>query len=236
MRAFGETLFVGCRPAEYVAKRRLPAYGDVSAGFHFAPLPWRDMREGMHLVEGLDDANSARSELARLMARVADKDSAAFKSVYERTSAKLYGVALRLLGDEAEAQDVLQEVYILIWRKAALFDLARAGAITWLATLARNKAIDRLRGRRAPEGDADDAASLADDSPSSLDMLEKAEDASRVRQCLEELEERARTMIRSAFFDGATYPELAEKTGVPLPTMKSWIRRGLQHLRGCLER
>jgi len=175
-------------------------------------------------------------ELTQLLRQVADKDAAALKALYERTSSKLYGICLRLLGDEAEAQDVLQEVYVTVWRKAALFDAAKAGAITWTATLARNKAIDRLRRRRDP-GEALDAASeISDDSPSSLEVLEQAEDASRLRQCMDELDERARTLIRSAFFDGVSYPELAVREEVPLPTMKSWIRRGLLRLRGCLER
>jgi RNA polymerase sigma-70 factor (ECF subfamily) len=175
-------------------------------------------------------------ELAQLLRRVADKDSSALKTLYERTSSKLYGICLRLLGDEAEAQDMLQEVYVIVWRKAALFDPAKAGVITWTATLARNKAIDRLRRRRGPDEELDAASEISDDSPSSLEVLEQAQDASRLQNCLEELDERARTLIRSAFFDGASYPELAAREAVPLPTMKRWIRRGLLRLRGCLER
>lgn len=184
----------------------------------------------------LDHASDSRFELASIMRRATAQDSAAFKMLYERTCSKLYGIALRLLRDEAEAQDVLQEVFVLVWRKGSSYDPAKAGAITWLATLTRNKAIDRLRARRGPTEELDEATDIADDAPSTLEVLEQADDASRLRQCLEELEERSRTMIRSAFFDGASYPELASTAGVPLPTMKSWIRRGLQRLRGCLER
>jgi RNA polymerase sigma-70 factor (ECF subfamily) len=157
----------------------------------------------MEQTASVSGGSDESRELAQLLRRVADKDSSALKTLYERTSSKLYGICLRLLGDEAEAQDMLQEVYVIVWRKAALFDPAKAGVITWTATLARNKAIDRLRRRRGPD---------------------------------EELDERARTLIRSAFFDGASYPELAAREAVPLPTMKSWIRRGLLRLRGCLER
>lgn len=185
---------------------------------------------------GSKDSNSAASELAQLLAKVAHRDSSAFKAVYERTSAKLYGIALRLMRDEAEAQDVLQDVYVLVWRNARSFDPAKAGAITWLATLTRNKAIDRLRCMRIPADEIEAASAVADDSPSSFELLEQEEDSSRLRNCLDELEERARTMIRLAFFEGSTYPELAKRAGVPLPTMKSWVRRGLQLLRGCLER
>ena len=177
-----------------------------------------------------------RQELAGLMGRVVAKDSAALKAVYERTSAKLYGICLRLLRDETEAQDVLQEVYVAVWKKAASFDPARASPITWLATLARNRSIDRLRSRRPDSERIESALAIPDERPSSLEILERADDAKRLHHCLEELDERARTQIRAAFFEGASYPQLAERNGVPLPTVKSWVRRGLIRLRGCLER
>lgn len=189
----------------------------------------------MESDRGVAQRDSGASGLVRLLARIAAEDRVSLKTLYECTSAKLYGICLRLLGDEAEAQDVLQEVYLSIWRKAASFDGARASAITWMATIARNRSIDRLRARRQPGEMLESAFDIPDDSPSSFDVLETAEDASRLRQCLDQLEARARQMIRAAFFDGASYPQLAEREGVPLPTMKSWIRRGLLSLRGCLE-
>ena len=180
--------------------------------------------------------DARRHELARLLENAAADDRASLKRLYECTSAKLYGICVRLLRDEAEAQEVLQEVYLTVWRKAASFDATRASPITWLATIARNRSIDRLRARQVPTEDLRLAADIPDDSPSSLQLLETAEDASRLSRCLEELESHACAAIRAAFFDGATYPELAEREGVPLPTMKSWIRRGLISLRGCLDR
>jgi RNA polymerase sigma-70 factor (ECF subfamily) len=171
-----------------------------------------------------------------LVLRVAQGDQLALKSLYDRTAAKLYGICRRVTGDESEAQDVLQEVFVLIWRKASRFDPAKASAITWLATLARNKAVDRVRARRQSTAPLEEADQVASDDPSQLDVIESAQDARRLTRCLEELDERARSMIRTAFFDGATYPELAQREGVPLATMKSWIRRGLIRLRGCLER
>lgn len=190
----------------------------------------------MNRASTISEQDARRSELVRLLERAAADDRASLKRLYDCTSAKLYGVCLRLLRDEAEAQEVLQEVYLAIWRKAASFDPTRASPISWLATIARNRSIDRLRARQFPTEDLGAAANIPDDGPSSFQLLETAEDASRLRQCLEELESRAQGAIRSAFFDGATYPELAEREGVPLPTMKSWIRRGLISLRGCLER
>lgn len=190
----------------------------------------------MNGVSGTIDAQRARTELADLLRRVAERDSAALRAVYDRTSAKLHGICLRVLGSESDAQDVLQDVYVTVWNKAAQFDAAKASAITWLAVIARNKAIDSGRARRAPADDLEAAGQIPDDGLSALDILESAEDARRLAHCLEQLDERARTSIRRAFFDGATYPELAAGEGVPLPTVKSWIRRGLLRLRGCMER
>ncbi len=178
--------------------------------------------------------SSASGQLSLMLSAIATRDPASLRSLYEATSAKLYGICLSVLGNETEAQDVLQEVFVTVWRKASLFDQSRASAITWLATIARNRSVDRLR-RRRPTEDLDLALEVADGSPSSLDVLEQGEDAERLRRCLGELDVRARKMIRAAFFDGASYPQLAKREGVPLPTMKSWIRRGLLHLRECLQ-
>ena len=101
--------------------------------------------------------------------------------------------------------------------------------------VARNKAIDRLRRRTLPSEAIDAAAEIADDGPTAFDLVQQGQDSARLAGCLDELEEKPRAMIRAAFLDGASYPELAEREGVPLGTMKSWIRRALLRLRGCLE-
>jgi RNA polymerase sigma factor (sigma-70 family) len=181
-------------------------------------------------------AGRDRRELVALMSRISRGDRAAFAALYDRTSAKLYGICLRLLSSEAEAQDVLQDAYVTVWQKADRFDAAKASPITWLAVLARNKAIDRLRQRPAPSEGLDAAAQIEAGGPSAFEVVEQDQQADRLTRCLGELDERSCTMIRAAFLDGATYPELAEREGVPLGTMKSCIRRGLQRLRGCLER
>jgi RNA polymerase sigma-70 factor (ECF subfamily) len=177
-----------------------------------------------------------RRRLAGTLEAVAGGSEAAMAELYRLTSAKLYGISLRLLRDEADAQEVLQETYVTVWRKAGAFDAARASPITWLAVLARNKAIDRLRGRRPAAAETLEAAKdVADEQPSALDLLEQDEDRARIAGCLDELEPNQREAIRSAFFEGASYPALADREGVPLGTMKSWIRRGLARLRGCLD-
>lgn len=179
---------------------------------------------------------AAGRELVPVLQSIAGGDRAALALLYRRTSAKLHGICMRLLGSDAEAEDVLQEVYVTVWQKADRYDAAKASPITWLAVLARNKAIDRLRVRRLATSDLDEAGEVADDSPSAFDLVESGQESHRLNNCLEELDENQRAMIRAAFLDGATYPELAERESVPLGTMKSWIRRGLLRLRGCLER
>lgn len=179
--------------------------------------------------------HGSAGDLVDLLAAVARGDRPALATLYARTSSKLYGICLRLLGSEQDAQDVLHDAYLTVWRNAARFDPAKASAITWLAVLTRNKAIDRLRQRRGPTEQIEAASELPDEGPSAIDLIERDEDRNRLTHCLDQLDERARVLIRSAFFTGSTYPELAVQEGVPLGTMKSWIRRGLTNLRGCLE-
>jgi RNA polymerase sigma-70 factor (ECF subfamily) len=193
------------------------------------------MSRVMNRTAPLATTASASHELNPLLRSVATGDRGALADLYGRTSAKLFGICVRLLDSEAEAEEVLQEVYVTVWKKADSFDPAKASPITWLAVLTRNKAIDRLRLHRLPTDPIDSAGDLADEQPSALDVLERDQEQDRLNACLEELDEQQRTMIRSAFLDGATYPELAEREGVPLSTMKSWIRRGLLRLRGCLQ-
>jgi RNA polymerase sigma-70 factor (ECF subfamily) len=187
------------------------------------------------------DAEASRSQLATALVRVAAGDRAALRMVYRDTSAKLFGVLLRILNDRSEAEDVLQDVFVTVWRKAGSFDAARASPITWLVTIARNRAIDRLRaggGSRRTEP-IEAAGDVSDPAPAAAERVEQAQEEHHLRQrlarCLEELEAQHAAAIRAAFFDGATYDELARRMGVPLGTMKSWIRRGLLKLRACLE-
>src|SRR5262245_7587573 len=189
-------------------------------------------------IDGMDIDATRSSQLVAALARVAGGDRAALRLVYQDTSAKLFGVCLRILKDRSEAEDVLQDVYVTVWRKAATFDPGRASAITWLVAIARNRAIDRLRARGAggrPEP-IEAADAVSDPAPVAVERVELAQQYQRLARCLEELDARHSTAIRAAFLDGATYEELAARMNVPVGTMKSWIRRGLLKLRACLER
>jgi RNA polymerase sigma-70 factor (ECF subfamily) len=170
------------------------------------------------------------------MSRVAAGDREALRQLYDATSAKLFGVCLRILSDREESEDVLQDVYVTIWRRADRFDAARASVMTWLSTIARNRAIDRLRAR-GPMAYADqvDDLEIADGADSAETLLSAADDRNRLHGCLSELDERTEKVIRTAFFEGVTYEALARRMDAPLGTVKSWIRRGLAKLKGCLE-
>ena len=183
----------------------------------------------------LNRAGGSRA-LVPVLHAVARGDRPALATLYRRTSAKLFGICVHLLGSESEAEEVLQEIYITVWQKAGRFDEARASPITWLAVIARNKSVDRLRLRRLATTDLGDAADVADGSDSALEVLQKQEQSDRLADCLKQLEERQQAMIRAAFLDGASYPELAKREAMALGTIKSRIRRGLLRLRGCLER
>jgi RNA polymerase sigma factor (sigma-70 family) len=178
----------------------------------------------------LDAAN-----LADALSRVAVGDRAAFEAVYRRTSVKLFGVCLRILPVRQEAEEALQEVYLSVWRRAGSFDAEKGSAMTWLITLARNRAIDLLRssGRisTAPIELADQVPDLA---PTASSVLEMGDDHHRLAKCLETLDGGDAGLIRTAFFEGSTYAELASRAATPLGTIKSRIRRALLKLRECL--
>jgi RNA polymerase sigma-70 factor (ECF subfamily) len=180
--------------------------------------------------------NSAQDALSASLRAVANGNREALRSIYDRTSAKLMGICLRILKDRDEAEDVLQEVYVSIWSRAGSFDSAKASPITWLATIARNRAIDKLRTRKS-RGESvilDEAYEVADDAPDGFAAAAAKDEGRRIHHCLGTLEGKAQQVIRTAFFEGLSYPELAARAGVPLGTIKSWIRRSLLRLRECL--
>lgn len=182
------------------------------------------------------DANDARrAQLTDALGRAGRGDRAALREIYDLTSAKLFGVCLRICQEREAAEDVLQDVYIKIWARAGRFDASRASPITWLCTIARNAAIDWRRAAKGPMmADESAAAEIPDARPIASEMLAAAQSQARIFTCLETLEDRPRAAIRAAFFDGLSYSQLAVQMAVPLGTMKSWVRRGLLQLKACI--
>lgn len=175
-------------------------------------------------------------DLAFLLYRTALGDQRAFEQLYRATSPRLYALALTLLRRRDQAEDALQEAFVSIWHSAASYNEAKGSVQTWLNVIVRHRCIDRLR--REPRGQT----TLADEDwnhfeshdPEPLQQLLADADGRLLAQCLEGLDQRQRESIALAFFQGLTHSELAVHLGTPLGTVKAWVRRGLERLRGCL--
>jgi RNA polymerase sigma-70 factor (ECF subfamily) len=176
-------------------------------------------------------------ELEALLAACVLKDRKAFARLYRITSAKLYGVVLRILVRDEWAQDCLQDAYIKIWNNAESYRSYMAAPLTWMSTIARNQALDLLRKRKKEvmEGDDKTIPEQVDGAPLPLEGLSRSDDGQRLNDCLGQLKEQQRQVIVLAYFKGLTHDELASHSDTPLGTVKTWIRRGLNQLRRCLE-
>jgi RNA polymerase sigma-70 factor, ECF subfamily len=174
--------------------------------------------------------------LEALLSQVALGNREAFEALYRETASRLFGICLRVLSERSEAEDALQDVFTTVWRKAAQFDVARASATAWLSMIARSKSIDRLRAlpARKAQADLELAQNLEDPGASPPQQAQAATDRMQLERCLDQLEPQRRALIRAAFFEGATYEELATRLQTPLGSIKSWIRRSLLQLRECL--
>lgn len=176
------------------------------------------------------------ADIENLIVRTGLGDRAAFSKLYDATSAKLFGVCLRVLNNRAEAEDALQDVFVKIWQNASRYAANGYSPMTWLITVARNLAIDRLRARKAPTQNLDDAHDLADAGPTpEMAALQKSERA-QIDGCLDELDQTHAQAVRGAYLEGDSYQDLADRAGVPINTMRTWLRRSLAKLKGCLSR
>lgn len=174
--------------------------------------------------------------VADLLLRCATQDRAAFRSLYAATSSKLMGVLLRILGNRAEAEDALQEVFTRIWLRAGRFDPSKGAGMTWIIALARNHAIDRLRSRKPEQSEEGEAELVADQAPRAETRLIAKGEARRIAECFETLEPDRAEAVRGAYLAGLSYQELADQHAVPLNTMRTWLRRSLLKLKECLDR
>lgn len=184
----------------------------------------------------MSDAAAAPQDdpLAQLLGRIGTGERAAFREIYAAASAKLFGVCLRMLRDRAEAEDALQEIFTRIWTRSHRYDPAKARAMTWMIAVARHHCIDRLRARPRLDDDPDALMTAADTAPTAEMRIVAQGEAGRFRACLGTLDDDRARAIRGAYLDGLSYEALAERHAIPLNTMRSWLRRGLQKLRECM--
>jgi RNA polymerase sigma-70 factor (ECF subfamily) len=183
--------------------------------------------------------------LQHLLGRTAAGDHAAFAEVYRRTRAHLFGLALRMLGSEPAAEDVLQEAFISIWKNASGYRTHVGGAeirpMTWLIAIVRNKALDALRSRArrkedpvATRDDGEDDEPADANSPSALELLARSTATLRIQGCMESLDASHRQSLALAYYQGLSHSEVAGHMRAPLGSVKAWIRRGLERLKSCL--
>ena len=178
------------------------------------------------------------ARLMELLARTALADQSAFEQLYRMTSSHLYGVAMRILRESAAAEEVLQESFVNIWHHAGSYVAARSQPLTWLTSVVRNRCLDRLRKRDVDTVNIDDeehAMAIADRSPMPLELLLSGAEANAVRRCVETLDAGPKQAIALAFYQGLSHSELARHLKEPLGTVKSWVRRGLERLKACLD-
>lgn len=176
------------------------------------------------------------SDIEEWIVRTSLGDRAAFDALYNATSAKLFGVCIRVLSNRAEAEDALQDSFVRIWQNAEQYKANGYSPMTWLITLTRNLAIDRLRARKAPSEDIQDRNDLADAGPTPEESTIAASERAQIDLCLEELDDPKAGAVRGAYLEGETYDELATRYDVPVNTMRTWLRRSLLKLKECLTR
>jgi len=167
---------------------------------------------------------------------------AALRELYDLTSSRLYGVAVRVVTNREWAEDVLQEAYLNIWRIAGDYRASLSPPLAWMGVIVRSRALDFLRRRASERADTalelDEAMSesLAGDSPDPMDTSHASEQAWALHECLRKLEARQREVVSLAYLRDLSHGELAEQLKLPLGTVKTWIRRGIEQLRGCMAR
>jgi RNA polymerase sigma-70 factor (ECF subfamily) len=188
----------------------------------------------LQLSPSMRHVSLSREDLVHALERTARGDRAAFEKVYAATAVKLYGIVIRILGRRDLAEDILQEVYIRVWQRASEFDPATGSPITWLATIARNRALDEAR--RKTMRSLDDCPELlqlsSDDDP--LADSERNEEQRRLQACLDGLEAEKRQLVLRVYYYGMTREEIARATNRPVATVKTWLRRSLAQLKDCL--
>jgi RNA polymerase sigma-70 factor (ECF subfamily) len=174
--------------------------------------------------------------LEELLGRAARGDQLAFSALYDATASHVFGTVLRVVRDPAQSEEVTQEVYVDVWRQAARFDAELGSARTWILTMAHRRAVDRVRRVEAATEREQKAASrtVTREYDEVVETVERSLEAERVRRCLDTLTDIQRESVTLAYYNGYTYPEVAQLLGSPLGTVKTRMRDGLVRLRDCL--
>lgn len=194
-------------------------------------LPPPNRQTPVHLLQPRPMTDA--THIATLLRRVAAQDKAAFAEVYSATSAKLYGIALRILKRRDLADEVVQDTFVRIWQRAGDFDPQKASPISWMCAIARNRALDEVRRKQAASIE-DHPEVMEFPAADSGDPLVLGEEAAKLKECLERLDPDKRQMVLLAYCEGASRDELAAKYSEPVNTVKTWLRRSLAQLKGCL--
>ncbi len=196
----------------------------------------KPVRHNARMSEQPDD------QLIALIDRIAQRDEAALKALYDLTSAKLYGLSMRVVGKSEWAEDALQETFLHIWRSAGDYRASLSPPMAWLGLIVRSRSLDYLRRRNADRthltDEIDDVMSdtMEGNSPNPMDTTLASQQAWALHQCLGKLENRQREVVSLAYLRDLSHSELAEQLSLPLGTVKTWIRRGLDQLRACMSR
>ena len=175
-------------------------------------------------------------ELAVVLGRVAQRDQEAFESLYQATNRKLYGIVLRILVNRSLADEILQEVYVKIWQRAVDFDPGKASPITWMAAIARNRALDEARrpAHGAHTDELGDAMDIPADLDHPMDGLERSDSFKALLRCLNTLDPERRDILLLAYYRGLSRDALAKRFNHPTATIKTWLHRSLNQLKTCL--
>jgi RNA polymerase sigma-70 factor, ECF subfamily len=225
-------VFIACQsqPFSPISLAREPLEINVPV----ALFPARERRPAMSVAKDSD-----RQLEAELLGRIAAGEEAAFANLYDRFSPGLFSLVMKMVRDEKEAEDVLQEGFSHIWRRASTYDAARSSAFTWAVMIFRNKAIDHLRVRQRQQRTTDrvteEFAHGVDGTEITAEEVGQREESARVRSALGKIPDDQKAAIELAFFGGLTHEQISEKLGTPLGTIKARIRRGLLKLRDCLK-
>lgn len=188
-------------------------------------------------MDAAADRQADRAAVEALIARIANRDRGAFAALYQATSGRLFAVCLSVLRDRTEAEEALQEVYLRVWDNAGRYAVNGLSPMTWLIAIARNRSIDRLRSRRrgAVKGEPFEMAeAVACPAPSPEDAAVAQGERARLVDCLGQLDPARADAVRAVYLRGASYDEVAQTAGIPVNTVRTWLRRSLLRLRECV--